>query len=167
MPIHSVAMMLSFSFLYLLHYPINHQPFTMDNGLNTWARLLYVIHEQPFCFPAWVKNTLHHPYIRTLSKRHVMPIHSVAMMLSFSFLYLLHYPINHQPFTMDNGLNTWACLLYFINKQSLCFPARDKNTLHISEMLRLQKAQKCNNVQSTFHSTIHWNFPNIVQMRKR
>ncbi len=66
---------------------------------------------------------------------------------------------------MDNGLNTWACLLYVIHKQPLCFPAWDKNTLHISEMLRLQKMQKCTDVQSTFHSTIHWSFPNIGQMR--
>jgi hypothetical protein len=36
---------------------------------------------------------------------------------------------------MDNGLNTWARSLYVIHKQALCFPARDKNTLHISEML--------------------------------
>ncbi len=88
-------------------------------------------------------------------------------MPSFFFLYLLHWPINHQQFTMDNGLNTWACSLYVIHEQALCFPARDKNTLHISEMLWLQKAQKCTNIQSTFRSAIHWNFPNIVQMRKR
>jgi hypothetical protein len=56
---------------------------------------------------------------------------------------------------MDNGLNTWARLLYVIHEQALCFPTRDKNTLHISEMLRLQKAEKCTNVQSMFRSTIH------------
>ncbi len=55
-----------------------------------------------------------------------MPIHSVARMPSFSFLYLLHWPINHQPFTTDNGLNTWARSLYVIHEQALCFPARDK-----------------------------------------
>jgi hypothetical protein len=55
-----------------------------------------------------------------------MPIHSVARMLYFSFLYHLHWPINHQPFTMDNGMNTWACLLYVIHNHPLCFPARDK-----------------------------------------
>jgi hypothetical protein len=48
---------------------------------------------------------------------------------------------------MDNGLYTWARLLYLIHKQSLCFPAKDKNTLHIFEMLRLQKSvemqQRC------------------------
>jgi hypothetical protein len=64
-----------------------------------------------------------------------MPIHAVALMVSFSFLYLLHPPINHQPFTMDNGLNTWACLLYVIHQQPLGFSARAKNT---SEMLQLK-----------------------------
>ncbi len=47
--------MSTFSFLYLLHLPIHHQPFTMDNGLNTWARLLDVIHKQALCFPTRVK----------------------------------------------------------------------------------------------------------------
>ncbi len=88
-------------------------------------------------------------------------------MPSFSFLYLLHCPINHQPFTMDNGLNTWAHLLYVIHEQPLCFPAGDKNLIYISEILRLQKAPKCTNIQSTFHSTVHWNFPNFGQMKKR
>ncbi len=96
-----------------------------------------------------------------------MPIHSVARMPSFSFLHLLHWPINHQPFTSDNGLNTWAHSLYVIHEQALWFPALDKNTLHISEMLQLQKVPKCTNVQSLFCSTIHWNFPNIGQMRYR
>ncbi len=100
-------------------------------------------------------------------KKHVVPIHSVARMPSFSFLYLLNWPINHEPFTMDNRLNTWASLLYVIHEQALCFPVRDKNTLHISEMLQLQKAQKCTNVQSMFCSTIYLNCPNIVQMRWR
>ena len=86
--------------------------------------------------------------------RYVMPIHSVARMPSFSFLHLLHWPINHQPVTMDNGLSTWARLLYVIHEQPLCFPARDKNTLHISEMLRLQKAQKCTSAQSIRSSTM-------------
>ncbi len=64
-------------------------------------------------------------------------------MASISFLYLLHPPINHQIFTMDNGLNTWAWLLHVIQEQPLCFSARDKNTLHISEMLQLKIVQKC------------------------
>jgi hypothetical protein len=50
---------------------------------------------------------------------------------------------------MDNGLNTWARSLDVIHEQALCFPTRDKNCLHISEMLRLQQAQKCTNVQFT------------------
>ncbi len=88
-------------------------------------------------------------------------------MPSFSFLYLLHWPIHHQPFTMKNALNTWARSLDVIYKQALCFPSRDKNCLHISEMLQSQQVKKCTNVQSTSPFTIHWNFPNIGQMRQR
>jgi hypothetical protein len=43
----------------------------------------------------------------------------------------------------------------------LWLPPLNKNKLHVSEMLRLKIAQKCTNFQSTFRSTIHWNFPNI------
>jgi hypothetical protein len=41
-----------------------------------------------------------HPHVLTLCETHVLLIHSVSLMVSFSFLYLLYSPINHQPFTM-------------------------------------------------------------------
>jgi hypothetical protein len=66
---------------------------------------------------------------------------------------------------MDNGLNTWACLLYVIHQQPLGISARDENALHISEMLQLKIVQECTDVQSMFRSAIHWNFFNIGQMR--
>ncbi len=70
----------------------------------------------------WTDDPKLNPYICTLCKRHVMLINSVAKIPSFSFLYLLHWPINHQPFTKDNGLNTWACSLYIIHEQPFVFP---------------------------------------------
>jgi hypothetical protein len=85
--------------------------------------------------------------------------------LSIQVISLGMTPINHQPFTMDNCLNTWAHLLYVVHQQPVGFSAQDKNVLHIFELLQSQIVQECTNIQSTFHTTIHRHFLNIGQMR--